>query len=126
MLNLPSQEQVHQALLEFGSSLLKQPYRDEWSEDNPTLGYCYVVSEAIYHYAVESVATPRVISFGDGRTHWYIQTSERIIDYTAEQFAFEIDYEASSRCPFFKGSIRTPKGYISKRGYAVAQKLGLV
>jgi len=126
MTNLPTQDQVNTALREIGNSLLKQPYKDAWSEDNPTLGYCYVVSEALYHYAVDGTVTPRVISFPEGGTHWYLQTEEGIVDFTSEQFPFDVDYAASNRCPFFKGGVQTSRGYISKRGHIIAQKLGLV
>lgn len=47
------------------------------------------------------------------------------VDYTDSQFSFEVDRSAAKRCPFFKGGVQTSKGFISKRGFQVAQLLGL-
>jgi len=125
-LGLPTAESVSAALRELGASMLKKPYRDMWSESNPTLGYCYIVSEAFYHYAGLENLTPMVMSFPEGGTHWWLKTAEGvIIDFTAEQFDFEVDYSAGVRCPFFKGGVSTDKGFISKRGQIIAEAIGL-
>jgi len=125
---MPTQEFVLDRLRSLGNTLLKQPYKDMWSESNPSLGYCYVVSEAFYHYGnIEGKLTPQVISFEDGGTHWYLKKEDgTFVDYTADQFPFEIDRSTAKRCPFFKGGVQTPKGFISKRGFQVAQVLGLI
>ena len=122
---LPTQEQVNEALRSIGNALLKQPYKALWTEENPTLGYCYVVAEAIFHYAPIGSAQPFVMSFPEGGTHWYLKDGDTIIDFTDSQFDFEVDRSVAVRCPFFKGGVQTSRGYISKRGYAIAQALGL-
>lgn len=123
---LPTQEQVNDALRTLGNSQLKQPYKSLWTEENPTLGYCYVVAEALFHYAPIGKAQPFVISFPEGGTHWYLKDGDTLYDFTGEQFDFELDRSSANRCPFFKGGVETSRGWISKRGYLVAQALGLV
>lgn len=125
---LPDKKFVHDKLRILGNSLLRSPYKQQWSEENPSLGYCYVVSEAFYHYSnLEDKLTPYVMSFPNGTTHWFLRTSDgKIIDYTADQFPFKVDYSKATRCPFFKGGVETSKGFISKRGQQVAELLELV
>lgn len=75
---LPTEEFVLERLRSLGNVLLKKPYKSMWSEGNPALGYCYVVSEAFYHYGnIEGKLTPQVISFADGSTHWYLKKRRR-------------------------------------------------
>lgn len=122
-----TQDVINSKLRTLGNTLLKEPYKSAWTEDNPTLGYCYVVSEAIFHYGGLVNPTPFVISFPEGGTHWFIRSENEIIDYTVEQFPFPVDYNAANRCPFFKGGVETPSGkFISKRGQIVAELLNLV
>lgn len=120
------QNKVNDKLRTLGNKLLKEPYKSQWSEDNPTLGYCYVVSEAIYHYGGLKNPVPYVMSFPEGGTHWFIKDGDNIIDFTGEQFKFEIDRTQAVRCPFFKGGVETKVGYISKRGQQIAELLELV
>jgi hypothetical protein len=96
-----------------------------WSPENPTLGYCYVVSEAIFHYGGLEKPVPYVMSFPEGGTHWFIRDGDRIIDFTSEQFDFQVDYSKAVRCPFFKGGVETDRGFISKRGQQIAELLEL-
>lgn len=125
-LELVSVDLVESVLRELGSSMLKKPYKDMWSEGNPTLGFCYVVSEALFHYSGLRNLTPMVLSFPEGGTHWWLKTADGdIIDFTSGQFDFAIDYESGVRCPFFKGGVATEHGFISKRGQIVAEALGL-
>ena len=124
------QETVTNACRKDAGKLLKSKYKQIWSPENPTFGYCYIVSEALFHYAYPK-HKPFVINLGVFGTHWYLDTPQRNdrIDFTADQFrAFDITrhYEKSKCCGFFKGSVQTERGYISKAGYAMAQLLGLV
>lgn len=119
-----TQDTVNEKLRELGNKFLKEPYKSQWSEDNPTLGYCYIVSEAIFHYGGLENPTPYVISFPEGGTHWFIKDGDKIYDFTSEQFDFPVDYSKANRCPFFKGGVETPNGkFISKRGHVIAQML---
>lgn len=117
---------VEQKLLKIGNSLLKEPYKSNWCSDNPTYGYCYIVSEALYHFLPEKNVSAYCMNLGEIGTHWYIKKNDEIIDFTASQFDFPIDYTKSVRKGFFKGSVQTNRGYISKRGYKIAELLELI
>ena len=121
-----NREFVHQKLQELGPTLLKPNYAKDWTPDNPTLGYCYVVSEALFHYLEEEVHT-YCINLGEGiGTHWFVKVKDQIIDFTKEQFSFAVDYSKATRKGFFKGGVQTPTGDISKRGYEMAKHLELI
>lgn len=111
-----------------GGKLLKNPWKSQWVPENPTQGYCYIVCEAFYHYGnIKTV--PYVHNFGDLGTHWWLvdEDNDVVFDPTGDQFNFSIDYVTTGRrASFFKGSIETPRGFISKRGFAMAKQLGLV
>lgn len=117
---------VIEILKNTNGNLLNKDYKRNWNIDNPTYGYCYIVSEAIFHYTNGNY-TPQCINFGQG-THWYLKDKDtnEIIDFTDEQFNFHIDYTKGKWCGFMKGSIKTSKGYISKRGYEIAKLLKLI
>ncbi len=121
-----TQENVNDKLRLLGNRFLKEPYKSRWSEDNPTLGYCYIVSEAFYHYGGLENPVPYVMSFPDGGTHWWLRDGDKIVDFTGNQFPEKVDYSKGVRCPFFKGGVTTPNGgHISKRGQHIAELLGL-
>lgn len=115
---------VTEKLKGLNGDLLKNPYKKLWSRSNPTLGYCYIVSEALYHY-VDGNVKAYCISLEEG-THWYVTIDGKIVDFTHEQFESPVNYEKGIGKGFFKGSVKTKKGYISKRGYEMAKHLELV
>lgn len=120
---------ITESLKNIGNRLLKDKYKIKWSEDNPTYGYCYIVSECIYHYSNNENLIPMCMNLGkEIGTHWYLKDKETndIIDFTGEQFDFEIDYNKGIGKGFMKGSVKTEKGYISKRGYELASIIGIV
>lgn len=121
-----TQELVDRKLLELGNSMLKSPYKKLWTEDNPTWGYCYIVSEAIYHY-IDGEYDSYCINLGEYGVHWFLKDKNNgeIIDFTANQFKFDVDYSAGKRKAFLKGGIKTDRGWISKRGKQMAVHLGL-
>lgn len=110
-------------LKELNGHLLKSHYKKLWTKNNPTLGYCYLVSEALYHY-LDHDTKAYCISMESG-THWYVEVDGKIIDYTSDQFNNPVDYNKGVRKGFFKGSIKTNKGFISKRGHEMAKHLNL-
>lgn len=116
---------VRSKLKQLNGELLKKPYRDLWSFKNPTLGYCYIVSETLYHYVDEDVKV-FCINMGESGTHWYVTINGAIVDFTGEQFKEPVDYSKGVGKGFFKGSIKTDKGYISKRGYEMAKHLEFI
>lgn len=111
-------------LRDLDGELLKKEYKNRWTPDNPTLGYCYIVSEALYHY-LDNEVKAYCISMDNG-THWYVTVDGEIVDFTGDQFDFPVDYGKGIGKGFFKGSVKTARGYISKRGYEMALHLGLV
>ena len=126
MLNI-TQEFVNEVLRNTNGKLLKKQYKNKWNKNNPTFGYCYIVCEAIYHYSNENLY-PYCINYGETiGTHWYLKDDKNnVIDFTGNQFNFPVDYSKGIRKSFFKGSIKTNKGFISKRGYEVAKLLNIV
>lgn len=122
---IPSKYLVYNKLKELKTNLLQKQYEKGWNETNPTYGYCYIVSEAIYHYSEEKNIKAYCMNLGDMGTHWFLKLDEKIIDYTSDQFPFELDYAKAIGKGFMKGSIKTSNGYISKRGYEMAKHLEL-
>ena len=120
-----SQQHVNKTLSLIGNSMLKKPYKDNWSRDNITYGYCYIMSEVLYHYA-EGDVKAHCINLGKEGTHWFVTINNQIIDFTAAQFNGKIDYNKSIGKGLLKGGIPTSRGYISKRGYEFAKKLNVI
>lgn len=121
-----SQLEINTTLKNIGSSLLHKNYQKNWTEENPTYGYCYIISEAIYHYTYLENPEIYYINLGKHGVHWFLKSKEKIIDFTAEQFKFPIPYQDAKRIGFLKGSIPTSKGFISKRGFKIAKNLNLI
>lgn len=111
---------LNEALRIMGPSYLKKEYRNLWTPEVPVIGYCYVVSEAIY-YIMKSKGKqlyPHVMRVFPDRseytgspgetlhgtvydTHWYLlNESGSIIDYTSNQYDFELKYGTGKRCGF--------------------------
>ena len=71
--------------------------------DHPTTGHCYIAAEALFHFwGKERGFKPKVISFGRGITHWYLEHPDgRIADPSAAQFDGEpIPYDRGRGCSF--------------------------
>lgn len=110
---------IKPTLLLDAGKLLKPKFRKEWSENNHTRGYCYLLSEVLYHYFPNYINyTPRMVYVGN-ETHWYLQNDEtgEIADFTAQQYGLPIPYYMGIKRAFFKGAIETERGYISRNGY---------
>ncbi|MBD7912935.1 hypothetical protein [Clostridium cibarium] len=124
-----TQSFINTKLKENGGKLLNNRWRKYWTPNTPTTGYCYIISEAIYHYYADINYTPMYIPLPHNKgTHWFLKNKQTgtILDFTANQFDKPIDYTLGIGCGFMKGSIRTSKGYISKRGHEIAKLLGLI
>lgn len=89
-------QDVIDVLREIGPKYLKPEYRAGWSEDNPTYGYCYQMSEIYHHYHLPSskphVINLKLLHLGEG-THWFLKDHGVVIDPTASQFDFDVPYE---------------------------------
>lgn len=99
-----SQKKLYDALLQMNTKHLKtKRFKDEWSQDNPTRNYCYVVSEFVWFYLAPKGTTPYGLTVeGDAGLHRYLKYPDgSIIDLTAEQFD---DYY--NRINYSKGKVR--------------------
>lgn len=116
-----TREKLHNALIRMGPKHLKPLYRGDWLKDNPTNGYCYVVSEVIYHYLAPEGSNPKVVKLSPEKTHWWIEAKDgTILDGTSEQFK-------NGKIPYHQGrnnSFLTNKP--SKRARILAKELGLI
>lgn len=112
-------EKLHNALRQMGEKHLKPQYKNQWTPERPTTGYCYVVAEVVYYYLAPKGSRPYVMKTGANETHWFIKAPDgNIIDLTADQFDEPVDYEKGKPQNF-----RTKQ--ISKRGKILADLLGL-
>lgn len=108
---------VMEALKIMGQSYLKQPYRGQWHPQNPTRGYCYVVSEMLYYIYksrgndVHPYRMNVEIALecpGDAEdtitveSHWFLVKDSEIVDWTAEQYGnkIKLDYTKARRAAF--------------------------
>lgn len=145
---LITQEWILDSLRRVGDVMLKPEYRKRWSSDNPTYGYCYLVSELLYHYVYpNSVSYTIDLSSVGEDTHWFIKNKGRIIDYTGIQFnyitpykydnarffdfenddyTFKVPYPKAKRTAFFDGKYKTSRGLISERSVQLGEKFGLL
>ncbi len=112
-------QKLHDALRHMGAKNVRKPYRDSWSPENPTSGYCYVVAEVVYHCLAPKDSKSYCMETEPDETHWYIVTPEgEIIDLTSDQFDYQLDYSKGH-----KQNFRTKS--ISARGKKLADLLGL-
>jgi hypothetical protein len=122
-----NQNFINNKLTILGDSLLKKEYKNKWNTNKPTTGYCYIVCEAIFHYVEENDIQIYYINLGkEIGVHWFLKYNNNIIDFTANQFDFPVDYSKGKRIGFFKGKYQTKKGFISERGYQIAKILNLI
>ena len=79
---------LQSALKQMGKKYINgKQYKEEWSEDNPTRNYCYVVSEMVKYYYLKD-ATPYILKNIPGETinHRYLMYNNEVIDLTQDQF----------------------------------------
>ena len=70
-------------------------YRGNWTEQNPSIGHCAIVSLLIYHYTGYPVYKVRVGS----RMHYYnVMPDGTVLDATSQQFGRPIDYTNGIKC----------------------------
>jgi hypothetical protein len=72
---------------------------------NKLSGHCYAASEALYHlWGKENGFKPHRIEVEDPVLgwvgHWYLAKGKRVLDITAKQFNFKIDYSEGRGCGF--------------------------
>jgi len=123
-MNKITKESVSASLVLIGPKFLKPEWASKWAKDRPTTGYCYLVSEILYHY-IYTEAKPKVMRVNGG-THWFLVDNGVVVDWTGNQFDCEVPYEEGRGCGFFVGSVKTNRGKISKKSYELAKILEIV
>jgi len=119
MADLIDRQRLHDALRKMGKKFLKPQYKDQWTPERPTTGYCYVVTEIVYHHLAPEGCRPYVMKTGENETHWFLKCPDgRVIDLTNDQFDKPVDYAQGKPQNF-----QTKE--ISKRGKVLADLLGL-
>ena len=94
---------LHKALRIMGKRNLKgSELKAMWSENCPTIGYCYVVSEYVHHFCMKKRTLPFVIKdVTSGGTHWFLKTEKNeIIDLTLDQRKKAYPYKKGRRQKF--------------------------
>jgi hypothetical protein len=114
-----TKQELYNALRLMGREYLKPRYKEEWTPQSPTTGYCYIVAEVVYHYLAPKGSRPYVMKTTENDTHWFIMDPEgKVIDLTADQFIEPVDYSNAKPQNFLTKQI-------SKRGKVLAELLGL-
>lgn len=119
MADLIDRQKLHDALRQMGKKHLRSQYKDRWTPEQPTTGYCYVVAEVLYHYLAPEGYRPYVMKTGGNDTHWFLKGQDgKVIDLTDDQFDERLNYSEGKPQNFMTAEI-------SKRGAILADLLGL-
>jgi len=119
MADLIDRQKLHDALRQMGKKHLRPQYKDRWTPERPTTGYCYVVTEVIYHYVAPEGYRPRVMKTSGNDTHWFLERQDgKVIDLTDDQFDERLNYSAGKPQNFMTTEV-------SNRGAILADLLGL-
>lgn len=100
------QTKFYEALVTLGNKHLKKPWKQKWSKKNPTEGYCYIVSEVVYHYiAPKGCKVMRLYIPGEGTgtggNHYFLQWPDgTVVDLTVGQYETVPDYSKAKGCAF--------------------------
>jgi hypothetical protein len=99
-----TKEDMYDALRSMGPKELKPPLRKEWSPENPTRNFCYVIAEFVLNYCAPAGSKAYSLEIpGDLAKHYYVVTPlGGILDLAAEQFADYgvVDYKAGKKTHF--------------------------
>ena len=119
MTELIDRQRLQTALRHMGKKHLKDQYKDRWTPDRPTTGYCYVVAEVLYHFLAPEGYQPHVMKTGGDDTHWFLKGPDGdVIDLTDDQFDYRLDYSQGKARDFTQQEI-------SERGRMLADLLDL-
>lgn len=97
------------ALLLMGKKHIKDKLsKTEWSIENPTRGYCYVVSEYLHFFVFDKKSEIYKVEVDNETSrHYFLKHNNEIIDFTAEQFKDKkVDYTKAVKTHFIKPSKR--------------------
>jgi hypothetical protein len=80
-------EVMYTALRVMGAKELKAPLRKEWSTENPTRNFCYVIAEMVLNYCAPGGSAYSLPIQGDQAKHYFVRTyTGTLLDLAAEQF----------------------------------------
>lgn len=113
---------MYAALIEMGPKELKAPLRKDWSPENPTRNFCYVIAEFTLHFGAPSGSKAQSLVIpGDVAKHYYVLTPfGNVLDLAAEQFPdySVVDYTAAKKANFmFPSPSRRSRRLAELMGY---------
>lgn len=119
-----SRDELHAVLRKVGPTALPPAQRARWAPDNPTIEFCYRVSEAIHRSGRTPEGFLPMRKAGKKGSHYFFQHRDtgEIVDPTADQFTPRsgvrdgYDYDGAKKASFI------PPG--SHGAQAVADELG--
>ena len=83
-------KELEKALLNsYEKELCYEKVRENWTEENKTLGMCAITSLIVNDYFKGEIAKIKV----DGISHYFNIINDSIVDLTASQFNEKIDYK---------------------------------
>lgn len=83
-------KELEKALLNsYEKELCYEKVRENWTEENKTLGMCAITSLIVNDYFKGDIAKIKV----DGISHYFNIINDSIVDLTASQFNKKIDYK---------------------------------
>jgi len=97
---------LHDVLREMAPVHLKGTLKRQWSTDNPTRNFCYVVTEWLVRYVDRTLVAYSVDVPGDDAKHYFARTLQGdLVDLTAEQFGSRtVPYENARHARFMPPS----------------------
>jgi hypothetical protein len=121
---MPAKFEMYAALREMGAQYLRKDLRDDWSPENPTRNYCYVIAEFVYWYLAPKGSQAMELKLpGEAAPHRFVKTPDNvIIDLARWQFDFKLPYDNAKPKMFMQTGGVGP----SKRAQILAAKLGFV
>lgn len=95
---------LHNVLRDMAPHHLKGALKKQWSPDNPTRNFCYVVAEWLKHFRLAPTATAWSLQIpGDSVKHYFNRLADgTLIDLTGEQFVNGevVDYTKAKKANF--------------------------
>lgn len=114
--------ELYAALRKMGKAELKPDLRDEWTPENPTRNFCYVIAEFVHKFIAPANSQAfRLKVEGDIAEHWFIRwPNGALVDLAAEQFEdySKIHYENAKKAKFMHPSP-------SRRARKLAELMGI-
>lgn len=119
---LPTKSELYKALRTMGPKLLRKDLQDDWTYENPTRNYCYVIAEFVYWYLAPKGSTAMELKLpGETAPHRFVKDPDgAIIDLARWQFDFKLPYSRAKAKMFMQTGGIGP----SNRAQILAETLG--